>query len=134
MRAPLLFCVILLAACDGGPTEDIFAVEGFVAGQITGPDGTPVPDTWVALDGVYPLRNGNTIPVYDSTQADALGRFRGRLALLNLPDTIVSFDIRVWPPAASGLSPDETIGLGLQVTHAPAPTQNTFVMNIQLAQ
>jgi len=53
-----------------------------------------------------------------------LSNFRGRYSA----STLVA---RFWPPAASGLSPDETVGLGLQVTHEPAPAQNTFVINVQ---
>ena len=127
----LLWILTLLAACGDGPTGDIFAVEGFVEGQITGPGGTPVPDAWVVLDGLYPQTNGNSTPVYDSTLTDADGHYRGRLAVLNMPDTLVHFSMRIWPPPASGLAPDEILDLGLQLTHEPA--QTPFFMNVELA-
>jgi hypothetical protein len=133
MRTASLVCVLtLVAACGDGPTGDIFAVEGIVEGQLTSPEGTPVSGAWVVLDGRYPLANGTNTPLYDSTQSDAEGHYRGRLAILNMPDTLVHFSIRVWPPAASGLAPDETIDLGLQLTREPA--QTSFFMNIQLAR
>jgi hypothetical protein len=132
MRGRFLFGILtLVLACAGEPTSDIFAVVGIVRGQVTNPEGIPVSGAWVALDGVYPLSNGNTIPVFDSIQTDAGGLYRGRLALLNLPDTLVTFDMRIWPPAASGLAPDETLQLGLRLTREPA--QDTLVMNVQLS-
>jgi hypothetical protein len=71
MRATLFFFILVfVAACGSDPTSDIFAVQGIVRGQVTSPDGTPVSNAWVALDGLYPSDNGHTKPVYDSTQTD----------------------------------------------------------------
>lgn len=130
MRCTQPFCILaLIAACANEPSD--IAVEGIVLGKIlTGLD-TPVPDAWVVLDGLYPLRNGSTIPVFDSTRTDTAGHFRARLAVLNMPDTTISYSMRVWPPPDTGFSPDETVGLGLRLTAAPA--QDTTRMNIYLS-
>jgi hypothetical protein len=65
MRPISLFCLLtLVTSCGDGPTGDIFAVEGIVEGQLTSPEGTPVSGAWVALDGLYPLANGTTTPLY----------------------------------------------------------------------
>jgi hypothetical protein len=125
-----LSLLVFLAGCGDEPTKDIFAVEGFVRGQVTH-DNTPVSGAWVALDGLYPLSNGAKLPVYDSVRTDAAGLYLGRLLQLNLPDTIVTFDIRVWPPAGSGLAPAEILDLGLSVTEEPG--RDTLTMDIALA-
>jgi len=131
MRATLPFYLLALAACASEPERDIFVVEGIVEGQVTNDQGIPLPDAWVVLDGLYPLSNGNTVPVFDSTQTDTAGKYRGRLAVLNMPDTVISFALRVWPPIGSGMAPDEILGLGLRLTAEPA--RDTFRMNIFLS-
>ncbi len=132
MRVTLRLCVLAFAAaCASEPMGDIFAVEGIVRGQVTDVGGTPVSSAWVVLDGLYPLGNGNTTPVFDSTQTDTEGGYRGRLAVPNMPDALITFAIRVWPPTNSGLSPSEITDLGLRLTVEPA--RDTLVMNISLA-
>ena len=68
--------------------------------------------------------------VYDSVRTDVAGQYLGRLAAMNMPDTIVTFSIRVWPPLGSGLAPAEITGLHLRVTEEPA--QDTLAMNVAL--
>jgi hypothetical protein len=132
MRATLLLVfLVFVAACGSDPTGDIFTVQGIVRGQVTGPDGMPVSNAWVALDGLYPSDNGQTNPVYDSTQTDAAGRYLGTMAVVNMPDTLITLSIRVWPPVATGLAPAEILDLGLRLTRELA--QDTLVMNVQLA-
>jgi hypothetical protein len=112
MRAATGFYLLVLTACGTEPT-DIFSAQGVVRGQVTTDLGVPVPDAWVVLDGRYPLRNGGTEEVYDSTPTDTAGRFSATLQVMNLPDTLVSYDLRIWPPAASGLAPYESEDMGL---------------------
>ena len=132
MRNSLHLCLLaFLASCADEPTRDIFAVEGIVRGQVTH-ENAPVSGAWVALAGLYPLHNGATLGVYDSVRTDTAGQYLGRLAELNLPDTIVTFAIRVWPPPGSGLAPAEITGLTLRVTDEPA--RDTLTMNVALAQ
>jgi hypothetical protein len=131
MRKSLQLCLLaLLTSCGDEPTRDIFAVEGIVRGQVTH-ENAPVSGAWVALDGLYPLHNGATSSVYDSVRTDIAGHYLGRLTELNLPDTIVTFAIRVWPPPGSGLAPAETTGLELRVTEEPA--RDTLTMNVALS-
>ncbi len=112
MRAATGFYLVVLAACGTEPS-DIFSAKGVVRGQVTTDLGIPVPDAWVVLDGRYPLPNGRTEEVYDSTVTDTAGRFSATLQVMNLPDTVVSYSLRVWPPATSGLAPVEIEALGL---------------------
>jgi hypothetical protein len=106
MRATLLFFILVfVAACESDPTGDIFTVQGIVRGQVTSPDGTPVSNAWVALDGLYPSDNGHTKPVYDSTQTNAAGQYLGTLAVVNMPDTLITFSIRIWPPRGEWSGP-----------------------------
>jgi hypothetical protein len=113
MRAATgFYLLVLVAACGTEPT-DIFSAEGVVRGLVITDAGAPVAGAWVVLDGLYPLHNGGTQPVYDSTPTDTAGRFSATLRVMNLPDTIVSYSLRVWPPATSGLAPFEVRDLGL---------------------
>ena len=131
MRKSLHLCLLVfLASCGDEPTRDIFAVEGIVRGQVTH-ESAPVSGAWVALDGLYPPHNGSLLAVYDSVRTDVAGQYLGRLTQLNLPDTIVTFAIRVWPPHGSGLAPAEVTGLALRVTEEPA--RDTLTMNVALA-
>jgi hypothetical protein len=119
-----------VASCGSDPTGDVFTVSGVVRGQVTNIDGQPIPDAWVALDGRYPSGNGNTIPVFDSTLTDSAGRYLGTLAVLNMPDTLISFDVRIWPPASSGLIPAGIGDLGLRLTQEAS---DTFNLDFQLS-
>jgi hypothetical protein len=130
-RAATGFCLlVLVGACSTEPPPDIIAAEGVVRGQVTRAPGIPVPDAWVVLDGLYPLRHGGTQRLYDSTPTDTAGRYSATLGVLNLPDTLVSYSMRIWPPAASGLAPDESEGLGLYLSWQ---RPDTVVMNIELS-
>jgi hypothetical protein len=131
MRNSLPLCLLaFLASCGDEPTRDIFFVEGIVRGQVTH-ENAPVSGAWVALDGLYPLHNGATMAVYDSVRTDVAGQYLGRLAEMNMPDTIVTFAIRVWPPLGSQLAPAEITGLALRLTEEPA--LDTLTMNVALA-
>jgi hypothetical protein len=92
-------------ACGTEPEIDLFPVDGIVLGAGRGPTGTPVANAWVALEGLYPLGNGNTEPVGDSTRTDSAGHYLATVGVGNLPDTVVALTIRVWPPPESGLAP-----------------------------
>jgi hypothetical protein len=118
-----------LAGCGDEPTGDLFSVDGIVQGRVTA--GGPVADAWVAVEGTYPLGNGNHVSVYDSVRTDGGWRYLGRVGVMNLPDTVVSIIVRVWPPPATSLAPASRGDLSVRVM-AALPPADTLVVDFEL--
>ena len=131
-RWPRWMILLSLAGCGDEPTGDLFSVEGVVRGTVTSRFEGPVPNAWVAIEGDYPLSNGQFEPLYDSVRTDASGHFLGRVGVLNLPDTIALVTVRAWPPAGAGLMPGLEPEQGLRITADPQPADTLvveFVLN-----
>lgn len=125
------FAVLFAAIGCSEPTGDIFSVDGIVQGTVRTTGGSPVPDAWIALEGSYPLGNGNIVPLYDSVRTDASGYYLGRVGVLNLADTVAPLTVRVWPPPASGLAPVARSGLEVRLT-ADLPPADMLVVDFTL--
>jgi hypothetical protein len=131
-RWPRWMILLSLAGCGDEPTRDLFSVEGVVRGTVTSRFDGPVPNAWVAIEGGYPLSNGQFEPLYDSVRTDASGRFLGRVGVLNFPDTIALVTVRTWPPAEAGLMPGVEPNRELRITADPQPADTLvvgFVLN-----
>jgi hypothetical protein len=129
---PRWLTLLSLGGCGEEPTRDLFTVEGVVRGTVTSRFEGPVPNAWVAIEGGYPLSNGQIEPLYDSVRTDASGRFLGRVGVLNLPNTIALVTVRAWPPAVAGLVPGVEPDRELRITADPQPADTLvvgFVLN-----
>jgi hypothetical protein len=123
--------LLMVGSACSEPTRDIFSVDGIIQGTVRTGAGNPVADAWIAVEGSYPLGVGNSESLYDSVRTDASGRYIARVGVLNLPDTVATLTIRVWPPASSGFAPVARSDLEVRVT-ADLPPRDTLKVDFTL--
>jgi hypothetical protein len=117
--------LLALGACSGPEIpEDLFSLQGAVAGTVRTAAQAPVVGATVTATAQYPLGSGS-FPLVASGLTDTAGRFRLLFTAGNLADTLAPLVLHV---VASGFAPHDTSGLLVRISRVLPPRDTTHVV------
>ena len=125
LRFRSITVLLILGACSGPEIpEDLFSIQGAVAGTVRTAAQAPVSGATVTATAQYPLASGS-FPLVANGVTDTAGRFRLLFTAGNLADTLAPLVLHV---AATGFAPHDTSGLQVRISRAVPPRDTTHVV------